>query len=170
MASSVIKSGFFIERMVARLLTVDGYASAAEEFTTPQLIKLLEVHAPKRLKAVLEHKPNLAKAEPNQVIDWAFGLDYILLLPSGEKVGLDLTLNGEAVEGKTSKLKKLAKLWGALGVTHVATICYTLPQACPEGLQFYSAQDIVDDTFGVVYDVLEAAPGVHVGHVEIKRK
>lgn len=53
------------------------------------------------------------------ILDYVYGIDSIFNF-RGWTIGIDVTINSEAIYGKSEKLKRLKPLWSAIGIDYGA--------------------------------------------------
>lgn len=166
-------SGPFNEAIMSTFLMNLAFPDIRSSFDHKMLLSIVKELRPKRLENVASKIPNFRGWERTnvlKVIDYVYGLDYVLQVnPTGERVGIDFTLNAESIEEKVEKAKSFAPLWRALGVSKVVVLLATYPDGNEQGLAFYKLEEAQDAIENIVFNAIEGSEEVTTATVNVTR-
>lgn len=75
-----------------------------------------------------QFKVNWQDVPANVILDYVFGVDVVINF-RGWCIGIDITTNKSAIADKQAKLKKLQRLWSAIGIDYCA-VAYVSSYCC----------------------------------------
>ena len=152
----VIQAGVFTERLFGAVLKGLGYQNLAEKYTVNALHQLLNQFDQDRLYWLNDNYSD--DISPAQVVDYAFGVDYLVQVkPTNQRIGIDFTINSEALKRKVNKAKRNKRLWrNALNIDTMIVVCFELPKGNDQGLIFYDLEDCEDQLLDALFTAIES--------------
>jgi hypothetical protein len=164
-------NGTFNEAIMSAFLLNLVFPDIRANFDKQVLLGIVKEFRPNRLENVASKIPNFRgwpSTNVKKIIDYVYGLDYIIQVdPTGERVGIDFTLNAESIEEKVEKAKSFAPLWRALGVSKVVVLLTTYPDGNDQGLAFYKLEEAQDAIENIIYNAIEGTEEVTTATVNV---
>ena len=166
----VIQTGVFTERLFSTVLGGLGYQNLAEKYTVKLLHQLLNQYDQDRLYWL--HDNHSDDISPTQIVDYAFGVDYIVnVKPTNQRIGIDFTINEEALKRKVGKAKRNKRLWrNALRIDTMLVVCFDLPKGDDQGLLFYDLEDCEDQLLDALFSAIESPEECLSTIIKVRRK
>lgn len=165
----VIQTGVFTERLFSKVLNGLGYHNLAANYKTNTLRQLLRKFDSNRLDWLdVNYGTNISAT---QITDYAFGVDYLINVePTNQRIGLDFTINGSAIERKLDKIVRNKHLWSKLDIDIMIVVHFQLPVGEDQGLLFYDLEDCEDQLLDAVFSSIESKQLVVATTVKVNRK
>lgn len=165
----VIQAGVFTERLFSKVLNGLGYQNLASNYKVGALRKLLSKVDPNRL--IWLDTNYGTDISSTQIVDYAFGVDYLInVQPTNQRIGLDFTINGSAIERKIDKIVRNKHLWSKLDIDLMIVVHFQLPVGEDQGLLFYDLEDCEDQLLDIIFSSIESKQLVVATTVKVNRK
>ena len=165
MCKEIIMSSFLIEL---------AFPDIRSTFDHKMLLSIVRELHPNRLEDIASKIPNFRGwqwTNVNKIISYVYGLDYIIQVgPTGERVGINFTIDSESVQEKLEKAKAFASLWRTLGVSKVIVLLATYPNGENQGLAFYKLEDARNEIENIIFNAIEGAEEVTIATINITRQ
>jgi hypothetical protein len=154
------------------LLRSMGYEDLRGTYERKHLLENAIQVNPEQLEAATQRngKPrNWERTTAGRVVSLVYGLDYIIeILPSQQRIGLNLLTSLEDVHTKVSQAENLVPLWKSIGIEQVIVLLVVYPDIEGQGLVFYHKHKSHDELFGRIMDAIDSHQDVSSAEIHIQ--
>jgi hypothetical protein len=154
------------------LLRSMGYEDLRGTYERKYLLENAIQVNPEQLEAATQRngKPqNWERTTAGRVVSLVYGLDYIIeILPSQQRIGLNLLTSAKDVHNKVSQAENLTPLWKSIGIEQVIVLLVVYPDIEGQGLVFYHKHKSHDELFGRIMDAVDSYQDVSSAEVRIQ--
>jgi hypothetical protein len=120
------------------LLSSMGYEDLRGTYERKHLLENAIQVNPEQLEAATQRngKPrNWERTTPGRVVSLVYGLDYIIeIIPSQQRIGLNLLTSHNQVQIKVGQAENLMPLWKSIGIDRAIVLLAVYPDIQGQGL------------------------------------
>ena len=119
----LLSYGIKAERLMKNIFNVYRIRNASSDFDADFLLNTAQLVDPVRYKKCMSiHKLGAHAYSPEQILDYLYGLDFVIDVGSDQYVGLDFTVNAAKVPAKLSKCHSLSRMSKSININHSIVI------------------------------------------------
>ena len=156
------------------LLRSMGYEDLRGTYERKHLLENAIQVNPEQLEAATQRngKPrNWDRTTAGRVVSLVYGLDYIIeIIPSQQRIGLNLLTSHDQVQIKVSQAENLMPLWKSIGIDRAIVLLAVYPDIQGQGLVFYHKHKSQDELYGRIMDAVDSNQDVSSAedHIQVE--